>query len=126
MNGSDIFIDTNICIFLLNGDVKVSNLLQDQSICISFITEIELFAYHGNNDSAIKILNAFIESVNIIDISIDIKQKAISIRKALKLKLPDSIIAASALSKNLPFVTADKGFRKVTELELILYKPPVA
>ena len=122
MSGTDIFIDTNICIYLLNGDVKLANLLQDQSIHISFITEIELFAYHGNTAASIKILNAFINSVTVLDVTTDIKQKTIDIRKSYKLKLPDSIIAASALTKNLPFVTADKGFDKISNLDLVLYE----
>ena len=122
MSGTDIFIDTNICIYLLNGDVKLAHLLQDQSIHISFITEIELFAYHGNTAEPINILNTFINSVTVLDVSNDIKQKMIDIRKSYKLKLPDSIIAASALSKNLPFVTADKKFGKVSNLDLVLYE----
>jgi len=122
MNGTDIFIDTNICIYLLNGDVKLANLLQDQNIHISFITEIELFAYHGQNQASVKILNAFISSVTLIDITNDIKQKTIDIRRTHKMKLPDSIIAASALIKKLPFVTADKSFKKIPDLDLVLYE----
>ncbi len=122
MSGTDIFIDTNICIYLLNGDVKLANLLQDQNIHISFITEIELFAYHGNTPASINILNAFINSVTVFDVTNDIKQRTIDIRKSYRLKLPDSIIAASALTKNLPFVTADKGFGKISNLDLVLYE----
>lgn len=122
MNGTDIFIDTNICIYLLNGDVKLANLLQDQSIHISFITEIELHAYHGNDEKSIKILHAFIDSVNVIDVTADIKKTIVHIRKLHKLKLPDSIIAGTTLTRNLPFVTADKGFKKVVELDLVLYE----
>lgn len=122
MSGTDILIDTNICIYLLNGDAKLANLLQDQSIHISFITEIELFAYHGNTTASVNILNAFINSVTVLDVTNDIKQKTIDIRKSYKLKLPDSIIAASALTKNLPFVTSDKGFGKVSNLDLVLYE----
>ncbi|MFA6083289.1 type II toxin-antitoxin system VapC family toxin [Mucilaginibacter sp.] len=122
MSGTDIFIDTNICIYLLNGDVRLSNLLQDQNIYISFITEIELFAHHGHDNASVKILNAFIDSVTVINITNDIKQTTINLRREHKLKLPDSIIAASALTKNLPFVTADKGFKKIAELDLVLYE----
>ncbi|TSD64956.1 type II toxin-antitoxin system VapC family toxin [Inquilinus sp. KBS0705] len=122
MSGTDIFIDTNICIYLLNGDAKLAKLLQDQSIHISFITEIELFAYHGQSDTSVNILKAFINSVTLIDISNDIKQKTIDIRRNYKMKLPDSIIAASSLTKKLPFVTADKNFKKIPDLDLVLYE----
>lgn len=122
MSGTDIFIDTNICIYLLNGDIKLAKLLQDQSIHISFITEIELFAYHGNTPASTEILNTFISSVTVLDVTQDIKQRTIDIRKSYKLKLPDSIIAASALVKNLPLITADKGFDKIADLDLVLYQ----
>ena len=46
MNGTDIFIDTNICIYLLNGDVILAELLQSQYLFSSYITEMELYAYH--------------------------------------------------------------------------------
>lgn len=122
MNGTDIFIDTNICIYLLNGDVKLANLLQDQNIHISFITEIELYAWHGSSIESINILNAFIDSVNVIEVNSDVKKAIIQLRKSYKIKLPDCIIAGSALAKNLPFVTADKGFRKIAEIDLVLYE----
>ncbi|AMR30992.1 twitching motility protein PilT [Mucilaginibacter sp. PAMC 26640] len=122
MNGVDLFIDTNICIYLLNGDVKLANLLQDQNIHISFITEIELYAFHGQTNESEKVLNDFISSVTVFDVTHYIKHRTIHIRKQFKLKLPDSIIAASALTKQLPFITADKNFKKIPELELFLYE----
>ena len=125
MNGSKLFVDTNICIYLLNDDQVVADLLNGYSIYISFITEIELCAYHSNNPLAKKILDSFIEAVTVVDINNDIKRKTVEIRRDFKLKLPDSIIAASALVENISFITADKGFRKVPELAIVLYDPPV-
>ena len=125
MNGTEIFIDTNICIYLLNGDAVLADLLQDQHIHISFITEIELFAFHGNSDHSNKIIRTFVDSVTIIEIDSYIKLKTIEIRKQFKLKLPDAIIAASAFTKNLPFITSDKTFNKVSFLDLVLYELPL-
>jgi predicted nucleic acid-binding protein len=45
MNGTEIVIDTNICIYLLSGDAVLAEMLQDQNIYISIITEMELCAY---------------------------------------------------------------------------------
>jgi len=122
MNGTDIFIDTNICIYLLDGDLVVAEMLQDQGIYISIITEMELYAYHDSNPNSLKILNSFIETVSIVNIEEKVKLNAIKIRKNTKLKLPDSIIAASALTYKLPLLTADKGLSRVEELDLILYE----
>jgi len=122
MNGTDIFIDTNICIYLLNGDVILAELLQGQNLYVSIITEMELYAYHGYSATAIQVLDTFLQSVSIINIEEKVKLKTIEIRKASKLKLPDSIIAASALTYKLPLITADNGFKKVNHLDLILYE----
>lgn len=53
------------------------------------------------------------------------KHQTIAIRRNYKLKLPDSIIAASALTENMSFITSDKGFRRITELDFILYAPSI-
>jgi predicted nucleic acid-binding protein len=122
MSGTDIFIDTNICIYLLDGDLVLTEMLQDQNVYVSIVTEIELYAYHGNSADSLKILSSFLESVSIININEGVKINTVEIRKSKKLKLPDCIIAASALSYGLPFLTADKAFSRVEAIDLILYE----
>ncbi|EHQ26854.1 type II toxin-antitoxin system VapC family toxin [Mucilaginibacter paludis] len=122
MNGGEIFLDTNICIYLLNGDQILSDFLQDQKVYISIITEIELYSFHGNTDGSIAVLDAFADSVAIVDINKEIKALTIALRKKYKLKIPDTIIAASALSLSMPFITADKGFQRIDSLDLILHE----
>ncbi len=51
--------------------------------------------------------------------SLEIKLKAIQIKQKYKLKLPDAIIAATAICYNLPFLSADSDFKKIKELHLI-------
>ena len=36
------------------------------------------------------------------------------------MKLPDAIIAATAIKYNLPLVTSDSDFKKVSNLDLVL------
>jgi predicted nucleic acid-binding protein len=121
MSGDEIFLDTNACIYFLNGDEVLADFLQGQRIYISIITEIELFAFHGNNDASIEILNDFIDSITVLDIDKEIKTLTIQLRKTYKLKIPDTIIAASALALSLPIITADKVFKKIAGLDLILH-----
>jgi len=122
MSGADIFVDTNICIYLMNGDAVLAEMLEGQNLFISIITEMELHAYHGNNSAALQILKEFLQAVSVINIDEKVKLKTISIRKATKLKLPDSIISASALAYQLALISADNAFKKVEELDLILYE----
>ena len=45
MNGSKLFLDTNIILYLLNGDQTLAELLNGKQLYISVITELELLAY---------------------------------------------------------------------------------
>ena len=121
MNGSKVLIDTNICVYLINGDDVLAELLQDQNIYISVITEIELYAYYSET-SEVKTLDAFIASITILELDHQIKAKSIELRKKAKLKLPDTIIAASALANNLSLLSADGSFKKVDGLRLVFYE----
>ncbi len=38
------------------------------------------------------------------------------------MKLPDSVIAATAISLKLPLVTSDKHFKNVKDLDLVYYQ----
>ncbi len=58
---------------------------------------------------------------SIIDINSEIKKSVIKLRKSYKIKLPDAIIAATALSLNIPFMSADKQLKKLSELNIIFY-----
>ena len=58
----------------------------------------------------------------IIDINPPIKRKAIQIRRSTGLKLPDCIIASSAMYLDMPLITADKDFAGIPGIELILYE----
>lgn len=48
----------------------------------------------------------------LLELTIQLKQK-------YKVKLPDAIIAATAIHYNIPFITADADFKIIKELDLI-------
>jgi predicted nucleic acid-binding protein len=66
------------------------------------------------------IISGILKDCYIIGMDSFIKQKAIEIRQRNRVKLPDAIIAATAIHKGLSLVTADKGFQKITDLDLII------
>jgi len=50
----------------------------------------------------------------------EIKLKTVEVRKNHKLKLPDAIIAATALKKDLTLISSDKrGFATLPDLNLL-------
>ena len=122
MSGNKIFLDTNIILYLLGGDKTIAELLDGNQFYISFITQLELLGYSELNTKQEKIIIDLLRNCVILDINDEIKAKVIHLRKTWKLKLPDCIIIASSLYLNLPLITADEDFKRVEELNLILYE----
>ena len=122
MSGNKLFIDTNIVLYLLNGDQTLAQLLHEKQLYISFITELELLAYQGITEGEQKIIEDFVNQCKVITLNNSIKKETIRVRKSYNTKLPDSIIIASALYLDLPLITSDVEFKKVDELTLIQYE----
>lgn len=122
MNGNKLFLDTNIILYLLNGDETLAEFLNDKQLYISVITELELLAYKGITVKEEKVIKSFISQCKTITINNAIKQETIRVRKTYNTKLPDSIIIATALYLDLPLVTSDVEFKKAEELTLVLYE----
>lgn len=97
-------LDTNAVIDALNQGFKFPN----NEYFISVITEIELFSYPYLSKEDTENLKIAIQQFESIELTSNIKEKTIEIRQKSKIKLPDSIIIASAISKNAILVTADK------------------
>lgn len=122
MSGNRLFIDTNILLYFLKGHPEVVDLISDKELVVSVITEIELLSFPlltAENNQQIKNL---LNDCTILDLSQEIKELTIELRKKYKIKLPDSIIAASAYSSKAPLLTSDKEFRKIEELNLLIYE----
>ncbi|MBI2270478.1 MAG: type II toxin-antitoxin system VapC family toxin [Bacteroidetes bacterium] len=120
MSGNNFLIDTNVALFLLSGNKTVANLINDKQLYISFVTQLELLGYNGISNDEISKVKQFIDECVIIDINSEIKDRVIEIRKKYAIKLPDAIIAATSIYIDAPLLSADKGFKKITALQLIL------
>jgi predicted nucleic acid-binding protein len=100
-------LDTNVVIFLLKSESDRKR-FTGADLFISVITEIELFAKSGmTTDEEEKILSFLDNSVAIVDLSPDIKKQTIALRRSAKIKLPDCIIAATAIVLDATLVTHD-------------------
>ena len=122
MSGNKLFVDTNIFLYLLEGDKTVADVLSGNQIYISFITELELLSFHKLSSTEEIRIKQLIKDVTVIDINNEIKQNAIEIRKENQIKLPDAIILASARFLGLTLFSADKQLNKVKDINLILYE----
>ncbi|AYL98372.1 type II toxin-antitoxin system VapC family toxin [Mucilaginibacter celer] len=122
MSGKEILADTNIILYLLNGDNAVEKILQGKRIYVSFITELELLGFKGLSEKEEKKIKNLLDDCTVISMSNSLKDKYVDVKKKHALKLPDAIIAATAILYNLPFITSDKQFRTIDKLKLIVYE----
>ena len=107
---------------MLQGDKTLAEVLDNKQFYISFITQLELLSFHGLTKKETKVISDLLKECVIIDINAEIKDLTVGYRKSHKLKLPDSIIAATSLYLDIPLITADTDFKKIEELNLILYE----
>jgi predicted nucleic acid-binding protein len=123
MNGINILLDTNIVLYLLNGDTVVQQYLQGKSFYVSFINELELLGYKDINEYEEKSIELFLEECAIIDVNSGIKEITKQLRRSYSLKLPDAIIAATAIFLGIPLLSADKHFERIDDLTFVRYEP---
>ena len=122
MSGNEFLLDTNAVLYVLNGDETLSDFLFEKKLYISVITEIELLSYKYLTAKEKQQIKDFIKEFVTINISDKVKHLTIELKRRSNMKLPDSIIAGTAMALQIPFVTSDKQFRTIGDLNLIFYE----
>jgi len=120
MNGVRIVCDTNPMIYLLDGNKDIARLLDGKQIYLSVITELELFGKPNISVHDSKIIEVLLDECFVIDINQDIKHIYREIKQKHSIKLPDAIIAATAIYLDMPLLTFDKNFKKLSHLKLLM------
>lgn len=126
--GKRFLIDTSTVIKFLNESFPITALqflgeILDEECIISFITQIELLSWDQNQED-IEIVKEFIFNSEILGFDQSIIERTIEIRKKSKIKLPDALIAATAIEYNLTLLADnDKDFKKVEVLGLKYLNP---
>ena len=123
MNGRICFLDTNAIITLLQGNKQIIQYLHNaQWIGISVISQIEFLVFPDLTDNDKDTFKQFLQRIDIIDLSSkqdELIGLIIKLRQQYNLKLPDAIIAATAIHCNADLITFDNQFRKIRELNVI-------
>lgn len=120
MTDDNIILDTNCLYNFLNGEELEVDLVGDKKIMISEITEMEAQCNPNLNSAERKILKEFLVGITIIRLNEKIRDFAIKIRLTTRMKLMDSIIAATAQFTNVIVVTCDGNFESVKTATVIL------
>lgn len=120
MNGVDLFVDTNVLINLAEGRSGVDQYLESNNLFVSVVSEIELLGWHKITTSQKNYFKSLLNDCSVVGITNPVKELSIQLKQKHKVKLPDAIIAASALHLGTPLLTFDKGFEKFKDLDLIV------
>jgi predicted nucleic acid-binding protein len=118
MNGNSALLDSNIIIYLSKREVPLSFLDQFDEHYISVITYIEVLGYQFRDPKEEAFIREMMEVFRIIFIDQKIADMAIEIRRKRRIKLPDSIIAATAKTLNLCLVTRNIDDFKKVEIQI--------
>jgi len=76
----------------------------------------------GISDLEKEIINELLNDCQVIELNSVIKERAISLKQKQKIRLPDAIIAATAIEYSLPLVTADKRLEKIEGLNCLVFE----
>jgi predicted nucleic acid-binding protein len=111
MTDTQFVLDTNVIIDFTDGKITA---LPDGALNISVITEMELFGSPSLTLDKEQKRRDFLNELTIVPLTERIKQETIRIRRhdSPRLKLPDAIIAATAIVLDAALVTNDEKLRK--------------
>lgn len=119
-------VDTNILIYYFNNDIPKDSVdkieeIFSQHFNISIITKMEFLGFRGHNENSFKQAKSFIMNAYAIGLDDVISDRVVDIRRSHNIKLPDAIIAATAIENDLILVTRNTDDFKNTSVKL--YNP---
>lgn len=124
MEQPQYLIDTNAVIDYLGNKLPISgidfmNSVVDAVPNVSVVTKIEILGYNAS-EQYYTILNSFINDATVLDLNEKVVEATIDIRKKHKTKLPDAIIAATALVYDLVVITRNTSdFKNIDGLKVL-------
>ena len=118
-------IDSNAVIDILSANYHKEGIafirkVVDAGINISAITKIEILGFTNYDSEYLHARENFISNSKIFQIDDNVIDETISIRRKYKIKLPDAIIAATALLNSFILITHNrKDFNGIKGIQII-------
>ncbi len=118
-------LDTNTIIHYLSASLPPSAMLFMHSVVniqsnISVISKIETLGYNFSNVTEKNTMESFVNVSAVLPINDEVVNNTIAIRKSKKIKLPDAIIAATAITNNLTILTNNiNDFKNISGITCI-------
>lgn len=112
----NIVLDTNAVLYFLGGRLREP--LPTARCYISIITEIELLSYPLLSAESEAEIYDFLADVTVVDLSQEIKQATINLRRQYRFKLPDAVIVATARHLDAQLLTNDIKLLKTLDVSV--------
>ncbi|MCX7099614.1 MAG: type II toxin-antitoxin system VapC family toxin [Methylococcales bacterium] len=112
MNGVKYLLDTNIILGMYQHSEAVIALMHSKQVGISqcaysTITRMELLGFVGITDHEERTVKGLLDRMAYLSLTPAIEALTIQFRRQHRVKLPDAIIAATALAHKLELLTLD-------------------
>jgi len=124
--GTTYLLDTNIAIYILNDTLPskaktfIKAALNENGSFISIITKIELLGWQTGSLEQLQNVADFVVDSEVLPLSDVVVDKTIEIRRSQKIKLPDAVIAASAIIQDFTLISRnDEDFRTIPGLKYL-------
>jgi len=118
-----MLLDSNIVIYAFDPKYQNSgleNFLLQGDFSVSDLTRLEVMGYWRNTNAEVDRFAMFFDALHVLEISSDIINRAIGLRRQRSLGLGDAIIAATALEYQLPLITHNvRDFQWIENLQVI-------
>jgi predicted nucleic acid-binding protein len=114
MSGIKYLLDTNLVLGLLKAtpevvEIVVSRELLASSCAYSAVTRMELLGYPNITNDEERLITDRLSKFTYLAITTEIENLAIALRRTRKVKLPDALVAGTALHHGLELLTLDRA-----------------
>jgi len=118
MSGNKYLLDTNFILGVLKSDPNVLEQISTRQIHVgecsySAITRMELLGFQNITRVEEALIKQKLDRLTYVPLTENIENAVISLRQARKIKLPDAIIAATALCLGFELLTLDQHLLSV-------------
>ncbi|MDR1277541.1 MAG: type II toxin-antitoxin system VapC family toxin [Treponema sp.] len=116
MNESKFVLDSNVVIDFVKGalgDGPLMRLPVNGKLYVSVITRIESFAFQNLSPDEDRQIRLLLKILKVVPLTKKVEKNTILIRASTKRKLPDSIIAATAVSLGATLISRDPHMLKL-------------
>ena len=113
-------LDTNAVVYLLRGGNALQQRLESAEwVGISILSQIEFLAFPNLNENDRRTFQEFSDAVEVVGLGRTERaliDRIVNLRAQHRLKLPDAIIAATAVERDATLITDDRQLRKLSAI----------